>query len=121
VRELLVFGDRDKEFKITLPDEAKVTFAPWSPPPRDGRAWEPEAKTGTLRIYEGTSEAKGNILAVFSGVRGFRDTKIGYAEKIAREEGSTIWRDDEHGFVVDSSIKKQREWVVPALEAGAAE
>lgn len=112
-RTLLVFGDRDKEFRIIIPDEAKVTFAPWSPPPRDGRAWEPEAKTGTLRVYEGSEK---NILAVFSGVRGFRDTKIGYMEKVAREEGETIWRDDERGYVRDSKVSRQSEWVVPALE-----
>jgi hypothetical protein len=114
-RTLLVFGDRDKEFRITIPDEAKVTFAPWSPPPRDGRAWEPEAKTGTLRVYEGSEK---NILAVFSGVRGFRDIKIGYLEKVYREEGSTVWRDDEHSYVRDSKVSRQSEWVVPALEPG---
>lgn len=113
MRTLLVFGDRDKEFRITIPDDAKVTFAPWSPPPRDGRGWEPEAKVGTLRVYQGSEK---NILAVFSGVRGFRDTSIGYAEKVAREEGSTIWRDDERGYMRDSKVSRQAEWVVPALE-----
>lgn len=112
-RTLLVFGDRDKEFKITIPDEAKITFAPWSPPPRDGRAWEPEAKTGTLRVYEGSEK---NILAVFSGVRSFRDTKVGYMEKIAVEKGATLWQDDQNGYTRESNVTRKSEWVLPALE-----
>lgn len=113
MRTILVFGD--KTFKVTIEDDDKLTFAPWSPPPRDGRGWEVEAKSGTLRIYRGSEK---NILAVFAGVRGFRDTSLGYAEEVAKEEGSTIWRDDEHGYVRDSKVSRKAEWVVPVLEPG---
>src|SRR5437879_8939164 len=110
MRTVLVFGD--KTFKLTIPEDAKLTFAPWSPPQRDGRVWEQEARSGTLRIYQGTEK---NILAVFAGVRGFRDLSLGYAEEIAKEEGATIWKDDQAGYMRESKVSATKQWVVPEL------
>lgn len=113
MRQLLVLGP--KTFKITIPDDAKVTFGPWSPPvkrERGGRSWdEPSDKQGTLRIYSGKSEKTGNILAVFAGVHGFRDLTLGYAEEVAREEGATIWKDDEKGYMREDKVKRTKDWV----------
>lgn len=109
-RELLVFGN--KTFKITVPDGAKVTFGPWSPPTKEQRYnTSPESLSGTLRVYDPKGRATENILAVFSGVRGFRDLSLGYAEEVAKEEGATIWKDDKDGYVRESSIKRSKEWV----------
>lgn len=108
-RQLLINGE--KTFKITIPDDAKVTFGPFSPPNKleAGYANSYKAK-GTLRIYQGTKE---NIIACFSGVESFRDLSMGYAEEVAREEGATIWKDDEVGYVRESKVQRSREWIEP--------
>lgn len=76
MRRLLVWGTRD--FTVTVPDDAKVTFGPWSPPTSSGSHYGAE-RGGTLRIYKG-SKATENVIAVFSGVAGFRDLELGYDE-----------------------------------------
>ena len=107
MRTLLVFGDK-KNFKVTVADDAKVTFGPWAPPKSGDRGYgNEESRRGTIRIYGRTKE---DILAVFSGVTGFRDLSIGYAEEIAKEEGATIWKDDEKGYVRESKVKRTTEW-----------
>jgi hypothetical protein len=120
MRELLVFGD--KTFKIEIPDDAKVTFGPWSPPTRgqDSVGWHNSGRSaGTLRIYQGSKE---NIVALFAGVTGFRDLSLSYAEKIAQEEGATIWKDDEQGYFRESKVQRKNTWTPgdvgpPAIEA----
>lgn len=112
MKQLLVFGE--KTFRINVPDNAKITFGPFSPPVknhggfRDGR-YDP---TGTLRIYQGTKE---NIVACFAGVTGFRDLSLGYAEQVAKEEGATLWKDDEQGYVRENRVSVQKHWVDPQL------
>lgn len=111
MRELLVNGE--KTFKVTVPEGAKITFSPWSPP-RKGEFREQSHAAGTLRIYQGS---KDNIVACYSGVTSFRDLSLGYAEQVAREEGATIWKDDEKGYVREHKQSVTREWVSPQLEA----
>jgi hypothetical protein len=73
---------------------------------------------GTLRIYQGSKE---NIIAVFAGVRGFRDLSLQYAEEVAKEEGATIWKSDEHGYMREDRVQRRNEWVEPtAIEAPKA-
>lgn len=113
-RTLLVFGD--KTFKVTIPDDAKVTFAPFSPPSGRPDGWRESGKAvGTLRVYQGTEK---NILGVWSGVSGFRDLSLGYAEEVAREEGAVIWKDDEKGYTRESKVARTKEWAVPELDQG---
>lgn len=104
-KQLLVFGE--KTFKVTVPTSAKITFGPWSPPSAKGN-WDEGSKKGTLRIY---GAKKDNILACFTGVEGFRDLSLQYAEQIAKEEGATIWKDDEKGYQREEKIKHSKEWV----------
>jgi len=105
-KELLVFGD--KTFKITVPDDAKITFGPFSPPSRmTGYNNSPERALGTLRIYQKT---KDNIIAVFSGVKGFRDLSLDYSEEVAREEGAIIWKSDQKGYSREEKVQQSREW-----------
>lgn len=121
-RRLLVFGE--KTFEITIPDDAKVTFGPWSPPSeKSNYAMTERALTGTLRVYQGSKSSE-NILAVFSGVRSFRDVSINYREEVAREEGAVIWKSDENGYERQEKASIQRAWVepsVPALETSEDE
>lgn len=112
-RQLLVFGE--KTFKIEIPADAKITFGPFSPPSGGHRDnWMASGKAeGTLRIYGKTKE---HIIAVFAGVRGFRDLSLNYAEEVAREEGATIWKSDEEGYIREDKIARTREWVDTARE-----
>jgi hypothetical protein len=112
MKQLLVFGE--KTFKITVPDDSKITFGPWSPPTK-GFDRTPESMKGTLRIYQGTKE---HILACFAGVSGFRDLSLQYAEQIAKEEGAVIWKDDKQGYQREEKVKRTEEWIdVTALPA----
>lgn len=115
MRRILV--QADKKFILTVPDEATLTFGPWSPPSKDKEAnysRHSDDKRGTLRVYNGAATAA-NIMGVFSGVISFRDMSLGYAEEVAKEEGAVIWKDDEKGYYKESKVSSQREWVVPAL------
>lgn len=108
MRNILITKDDGKKFKITVPDDVKITFGPWSPP-STGKGYRYETdKVGTLRIYHKT---KDNIIAMFAHVASFRDLSIGFAEEVAKEEGATIWKDDEKGYVRTHSQSVQKEWV----------
>lgn len=121
-RTLLVQGE--KTFKITIPMNARVTFAPFSPPSKDhGYGGRSDRAVGTLRIYRGVGEGRkeDNCMACFSGVTGFRDLSLGYAEEVAREEGATIWKSDENGYEREEKFQRSRDWVEPlVLEAEVA-
>lgn len=104
-KQLLVFGE--KNFKVTVPATAKITFGPWSPPTK-GFHGDRDSLKGTLRIYE---KSKDNIIACFAGVRGFRDLSLQYAEEVAKEEGAVIWKDDKNGYVREEKIKREKEWI----------
>jgi len=120
MRDLLVFGH--KTFKISIPDEAKVTFGPWSPPGsgESKYAVSEKALNGTLRVYESAKSGAG-ILAVFSGVTGFRDMSIDYAEEVAREEGAVIWKTDKDGYKREEKVSRKSEWVAPVIGSGTTE
>jgi hypothetical protein len=113
VKELLVFGE--KTFKIKIPDDAKVTFGPWSPP-KDGK-WGntgQHERAGTLRIYSG--KGKDEVLAVFAGVMGFRDLSLVYQEKVAQVVGESLWMDDQKGYTREQAVKQTYQWTDPARE-----
>jgi hypothetical protein len=120
MRTLLVHGD--KTFKIDIPDDAKVTFGPWSPPnQKSGYSPDSYKAVGTLRIYKGDGKKEESIIACFSGVGSFRDVTMGYAEQVAKEEGATIWKDDEKGYVREHKVSVQKEWValLPEVATGS--
>lgn len=104
MRQILVFGE--KTFRLGLPDDVRVTFAPFSPPTK-GQDWNRDARAGTLRIYRGRDD----IIAVFSGVSGFRDLSLVYAEQVAEMKGDTNWRDDQGGYAQQSNVTRREVWV----------
>jgi len=113
-KELLVFGT--KTFKITVPDDSRVTFGPWSPPTGSEKyATSDRALVGTLRVYQGTPKSSENVIAVFSQVTGFRDLSLEYAEEVAKEEGATIWKSDKNGYEREEKVSRKKEWVVPVV------
>lgn len=118
MKTILIEGD--KTFKITVPDDSAITFGPWSPP-KDAsvryNGGDDSARRGTLRIYAGT-KSTANILAVFSGVKSFRDLSIGYSEMVAREEGASLWKSDENGYEREERGTTTKAWVPdPAVKA----
>ena len=116
MRKLLVFGE--KTFKISIPDEAKITFGPWSPPSAGVKAYDsPKALSGTLRVYE-NAKTGASVHAVFSGVNGYRDLSLGYAEEVAKEEGATLWKSDEHGYEREERVSAKTQWVDSAKLLG---
>jgi len=118
MRTLLVKAE--KTFKITIPDDARVTFGPWSPPQAGTKTTytDPTGRSlsGTLRVYSGP-KATDSVLAVFSGVTGYRDLSIGYEEEVAREEGAIIWKSDKDGYKREEKVKRQTDWLDPQLPA----
>lgn len=123
-RTILVHGD--KKFQIEIPDDAEMTFGPWSPPPRGeeralGGAWNGEQRRGTLRVY---SAKKAEILAVFAGVTSFRDiSAISYREEVMKMEGDTVWKSDKDGYEHHSTQRRERYWEsdTPSLPAAQSE
>lgn len=121
MRKLLVEGD--KTFMIEVPEESKITFGPFSPPSRgSSRGYDNNYNpTGTLRIYAGATQST-PIIGVFSGVSSFRDISLEYAEQVAVEEGSTIWKSDVDGYMRESKVEGGRQWVklgAPELTVGS--
>lgn len=107
-RQLLIIGA--KTFRITIPDEAKVTFGPWSPSTGEGRYQATEkALNGTLRVYA-SAKANATILGVFSGVTSFRDSSIEYEEQVAKEEGAVLWKSDEKGYTREEKVNRSAKW-----------
>lgn len=110
-RELLVEGESE-DFKISIPDDARVTFGPFSPPTKNEDRYDNTKKlAGTLRVYSKGTKTTENILAVFTRVTGFRDlSKVDYAKKVAVQEGSTMWKSDQNGYVVEERMNQSEAW-----------
>lgn len=118
---ILVTKVGGKQFRITVPDEARITFGPWSPPMAGAERYSggEKALTGTLRIYTGGPKASENILAVFSGVESFRDVGIDYEEQVAVEKGAVIWESDKDGYHREENVKRSSTWVDPVAQIAA--
>lgn len=122
MRTILVDGK--KVLRVTIPDDARVTFGPWSPPTGETKYGVTEkALNGTLRIYKGgTTKATENILAVFSGVTGFRDlSAIDVSERVATEEVRTVWKSDAKGYSQEVVGSVGATWVDPVAELESGE
>lgn len=102
-RTLLV-KDGSGMFKVTIPEDWKVTFGRLygSSGPRDYGSSEMG-----LRIYE--TEAKQR--AVFTGVQWFRDLSIPVDRLVVAESGTSSWTRDENGSTESRSVKRTRKSV----------
>lgn len=109
-RQLLVEGT--KTFRITIPDDAKVTFGPFSPP-TEKNFRSPEQLKGTLRVYEGgKTKTSESVLAVFTDVRSFRDLSvIDYEEQVIVEKGSTVWESDKDGYKREERLRRSSKFI----------
>ena len=120
-KTILVERDNGKEFRISAPEDSTLTFGPFSPPREKGYGAQ-EGLRGTLRVYAGQKATPNKVIAVFTGVRAFRDiTLIDYAEKVAVEEGATLWKSDQNGYERKERVQRAEHWSdeeVPELTAG---
>lgn len=111
-RTLLCLG-KEGEFKITLPEGARVTFGPNVPfTPKNG--YVDHDRGYSLRVYEG----KGNdtLIAVFSNVASFRDITLPHAKLVVREAGKSMWKSDENGYEVSESVSRESAFIDSARQ-----
>lgn len=111
----LLLQTTDGDFRITLPPGARVTFGPTVP--YEKKDYSNSQHPGySLRVYENVKND--SLIAVFGGVKSFRDTSIPHAKLIIREAGKSVWKSDEEGYKVETEVNKSEHWVEPlkALE-----
>ncbi len=106
--------DGKGEFKVRIPDGGRVTFGPAIPFQKGGgRGFGGEMRMEyALRIYGPGGEK--DLRAVFAGIHGFRDMDIPHARAVVKEAGKTLWKSDEAGYEVSTSVSKEKKFV--ALE-----
>jgi hypothetical protein len=109
--------DRKGDFLIDVPAGAKITFGYFNPSQSGGgvgrgNTWDDGnrnvAKQTALRIYE--RGEKGNQLACFIGVNGFRDESIKLVRLSQRVVIETNLNDDGEGNI-ERQFKQQRQLV----------
>lgn len=105
------------EKRITIPKEAKITFGPAIPGPSKERGYGPTEREYALRVY---LKSKDNLIAVFTGVREFRDVEMPVEKLVIREAGNAVWKSDETGYKVEQSVKRKGAFVddLKLLEPG---
>lgn len=124
-RLLQVMGT--ESFRIEVPDGAKVYLGPTVPKKENPL---PEgAKITNLTLYAQEQEyshgrdgsgakyytlhvedADGSKLAMIPNVSGFRDLNINYTQKVATEEGATVWKSDNEGYKREETLRRQERW-----------
>jgi hypothetical protein len=98
---------RTDTFRITIPADAKVTYAPIvSPGGRGGSDFE-DRGTAVLRIYEGADKQR----AMFRNVISFRDLSYALQKKVQRVDESTSFRSDEEGEASERQLAVEEAWV----------
>lgn len=105
-KRILLLKTNEGELKVTIPNDAKITFGPSIPYAKKndfGRVAD-----YSLRIYKGTKE---NLIAVFAGVYSFRDITIPVQKLVVREAGKSIWKSDEEGYEFNQEKKFESNWV----------
>lgn len=103
-RTLLCVGDGGKQFQVTIPAKAKVTFSPWSPANERNRDYG--SNRGTLRVYA-TSAPNASIIFIKSGVTEFRDLDaVEYEEATDEVIGKRVWKNDKFGHVLHEEVRR---------------
>jgi hypothetical protein len=115
----LLLTTSDGEVRITIPAGSRVTFGPSVPFARKDDSYGARVPDYSLRVYE--TAKNDSLVAVFSGVRSFRDINIPHDKLVVREAGKSIWKSDEKGYKVKEQVERTQAWekfVQPQLEPG---
>ena len=96
----IVFNGGEKKRIGNIPGNAKITYGPISPGAHGDR------HTNALRIY--TSEQ--NQLAVFVGVKEFRDLSLDVLTEVVTRSSSTESRKGKSGATCETSGEEMRSW-----------
>jgi hypothetical protein len=102
----LILTINGKVSRVEIPDDAKVAYGKVDTKDRYNY------NQTTLRIYQGQDD---NMLAAFTNVTDFRDVTLNYAEQIAKEEGATMWKSDNNGYIREEKVQRQKTWEAPML------
>lgn len=112
----LLITTTEGDVRVTIPAGGRVTFGPTIPYEKKN---DYDRQTGySLRVYENSKND--SLVAVFAGVKCFRDVAIPHAKLIIREAGKSVWKSDEEGYKVEEEVKRTANWVDPLrqLETG---
>lgn len=104
----LLLSTTEGEVRISIPSGARVTFGPTIPFERKSATYNPNPGGYSLRVYENSKND--SLIAVFSGVKGFRDISIPHAKLVIREAGKSVWKSDEEGYKVEQEVKNSQHW-----------
>lgn len=103
----LLLSTVDGDIRITIPAGGRVTFGPAIPFQRKP-GYAVEASAYALRVYENSKND--SLIAVFGGVKAFRDITLPHAKLIIREAGKSVWKSDEEGYKVETEVNRAKEW-----------
>lgn len=109
----LMLSTTDGDYRISIPAGARVTFGP-AVPYAPKNTYEHRQEGYSLRVYENSKNE--SLMAVFSGVKNFRDIAIPHAKLIVREAGKSVWKSDEEGYKVENEVKRSKKWADPLLQ-----
>ena len=117
---ILIVKMADCEKRIHIPKDAKITFGPSIPGNTKDRFGGPREMEYALRIY---LKSKDNLIAIFTGVREFREHDMPVEKLVIKEAGNAAWKSDETGYKVEQSVKKSGGFVdeLKLLEPGDSE
>ena len=104
VRVLIVYLGGGTEKKVEIPNDSKITFGPALPGIRKNGDYGGPSEYA-LRVYKGATE-KAGLLAVFTGVREFRENTIKVSTLVVREKGEEMWKSDENGYEINKKVEK---------------
>lgn len=103
----LLLNTVEGDIRITVPAGGRVTFGPTIPYQRKP-GYATEAQGYSLRVYE--TPKNDSLIAVFGGVKSFRDIALPHMKLVIREAGKSIWKSDEEGYKVETEVNRAKEW-----------
>lgn len=106
----LVGEDGEGQFKLDVPEGARLTFGPDVPFERRGpgvydRPFAGNARAYALRVYIGDE-----LIACLAGVHWFRKETIPMSRLIHVETGRKVWESSKDGYKVEEAVKRDGDW-----------
>lgn len=99
MRTYEIVAGREK-YRVTVPDDWKVTFGPVAP---GARGYADLA----LRFWEAENKQR----AIFRNVDSFRDLSIPYSRQLTSKSGESSWSEDDSGYEMSEHVNIETEWI----------